>query len=252
MATCLASRVASLATTASEGPPLDDLDHLGDRWDHLDTDERDRFIADAYHAWYYDSRVWERMTFLGVPCQKAVTDIWNYQEVLSELRPSLVVEFGTFVGGSALLFSTFMSRITDHFRVLTVDIDTDRVHELAWEDPHIEIMQSSTTEPAVANRIHALRHEFPGPVFAILDSDHRAEHVLGEMKLLRNVLRRGDYLIVEDSNINGRPVLRGWGDGPAEAIAAYLEEYPDDYRYDDERADKFLLSFAPGGYLIRR
>ena len=46
-------------------------------------------------------------------------------------------------------------------------------------------------------------------------------HVLAEMKLLRPLLSAGDYLIVEDSILNGHPVLPGWGPGPYEAIEAY-------------------------------
>jgi cephalosporin hydroxylase len=33
---------------------------------------------------------------------KSVVDLWNYQEILSQLRPVLVIEFGTNHGGSAL------------------------------------------------------------------------------------------------------------------------------------------------------
>jgi cephalosporin hydroxylase len=89
-------------------------------------------------------------------------------------------------------------------------------------------------------------------VFAILDSDHTMEHVLAEMKLLRPVLRAGDYMIVEDSNINGHPVLPGHGPGPYEAIDAYEREYPNDYVHDRERETKFGFTFATNGFLIRQ
>ncbi len=56
------------------------------------------------HQWYYNTEVWERTTFLGVPCGKSVSDMWNYQEIIFELKPSLVVEFGAHRGG-ALFFS---------------------------------------------------------------------------------------------------------------------------------------------------
>ena len=50
--------------------------------------------------------------------------------------------------------------------------------------------------------------------FAILDSDHSMDHVLAETKLVRPLLAAGDYLLVEDSSVNGHPVLPGWGPGP--------------------------------------
>jgi len=75
--------------------------------------------------------------------------------------------------------------------------------------------------------------------------------MLKEMKLLRHVLARGDYLVVEDTNINGHPVLPGWGPGSYEAIEAYEHEFPDDYTHDVAREQKFGFTFAPRGFLIR-
>jgi hypothetical protein len=76
-------------------------------------------------------------------------------------------------------------------------------------------------------------------------------HVLDEMKLLRPLLSAGDYLIVEDSTLNGHPVLPGWGPGPYEAIEAYEHEFPNDYTHDVARENKFGWTFAPNGFLIR-
>jgi cephalosporin hydroxylase len=77
-------------------------------------------------------------------------------------------------------------------------------------------------------------------------------HVHAELMLLRPITRAGDYVVVEDSNINGHPVLPGWGPGPYEAVERYMSEYPDDYRRDLPRERKFGFTFAPNGFLVRR
>jgi cephalosporin hydroxylase len=178
--------------------------------------------------------------------------MWNYQEILHALKPSLVVEFGTWSGGSSLYFAHLLGRISPSAKVLTVDVTDERIDPRVRAEKNIEVLTLSTTDPAVAGRIEELRSVLPGPVFAILDSDHRKHHVLGELKLLRPLLRRSDYLIVEDSNINGHPVLPGWGEGPFEAISEYEREFPGDYEHDFAREEKFGFSFASRGFLVRR
>jgi cephalosporin hydroxylase len=208
--------------------------------------------AEEYHKWYYNTSVWKKTTWLGVDCLKWVGDLWNYQEILFELKPSLIIEFGTSHGGSALFFASVMRQTGQPFKVLSVDIHHRRLDPAARRDSDILFIKSSSTEPAIAEQIQRLKTQFPGKIFAILDSDHSMSHVLAEMKRLRPFLSAGDYLIVEDSNINGHPVLPGWGPGPYEAIEAYEHEFPNDYTHDLARENKFGWTFAPNGFLIRK
>ena len=206
----------------------------------------------AYHLWYYNTGVWDRTSWMGTKVWKSVSDMWNYQEIIFDLKPSLIVEFGTFCGGSATFFSSILKTIGNPYKILSVDIDHSRLDAAAKLDQNIEFLLESSTSPKVAEKITDLRAEFPGSVFAILDSDHRKQHVLDEMLLLRPLLQTDDYLVVEDSNINGHPVLPGWGEGPYEALETYFSRYPDDYERDRDREQKFGFTFATAGFLIRR
>ena len=205
----------------------------------------------AYHRWYYDRDVWVTTTWLGVPVQKSVSDMWNYQEILTELRPSLVVEFGTYMGGSALFFATIMERLRDDYVVFTVDIDRKPVRDEILAHKRIEIFTSPSTDDGVRQRLCDLRTAHPGPVFAILDSDHTEAHVLAELELLRTILVRGDYLVVEDTNINGNPVQPGCGPGPHEALKHFLSEHPGEFQQDRDRETKFGFTFAPDAFLVK-
>lgn len=208
-------------------------------------------VTTGYHRWYYDTGVWEHTTWLGIRALKSVSDMWNYQEIIAELRPSLVVEFGTANGGAALFFAGVLAGLGGPRRVFTVDIDASNIDDGVLSHPAIEVFTSSSTEPAGAERIRELRSELPGPVFAILDSDHSRDHVYAELELLTPLLATGDYLVVEDANINGHPVLPGWGPGPFEAAADFLAAHPGSYRHDREREAKFGFTFATSGFLVR-
>jgi len=211
-----------------------------------------RRAANQYHKWYYSTEVWKQTTWMGVPVMKSVSDMWNYQEILHSLRPSLLLEFGTFYGGSAMFFASILRQIGAPFRVLSVDIDHSNVYDAVKQDSAIELLTASSSGEDALQRIKKLKAEYPGPVFAILDSDHSKAHVLSELMAIRPLLSSGDYVIVEDSNINGHPVLPLWGPGPYEAVTEYVKNFPDDYILDSERENKFGFTFAPHGFLMRR
>ena len=182
--------------------------------------------SEEYHKWYYNTLVWQMTTWMGVGCKKSVSDMWNYQEILFDLKPSLVIEFGTYNGGSALFFTDVMRRIGQPFKVLSVDVNHEFLDPAARRDSDVLFVESRSTDPSVAGHIQRLKSEFPGKIFAILDSDHSMSNVLAEMELLRPLLSAGDYLIVEDSMLNGHPVVPEFGPGPYEAIEAYEHEFP--------------------------
>jgi cephalosporin hydroxylase len=141
--------------------------------------------------------------------------------------------------------------IVPELRVLSVDVTHAELDPKVLGFPGISLLQSSSSDPSVAEAISALRGQSPGPAFFILDSDHSKAHVLAELELLREVVVPDDYVVVEDGNINGHPVLPGWGEGPTEALAEYFERYPADYRRDEARERKFGFTFAPGGFLVK-
>ena len=205
-----------------------------------------------YQLWYYNSLIWDSTTWEGVKALKSPMDMWNYQEIIYERRPTLVIEFGTRFGGGTLYFASVLRKIPGARRVLTVDVDRDTIDPKVFDEPLVEVMTSSSNAPEVAARIRALREEYPGPVFAILDSNHSRAHVFSELLLLRPILRKDDYVIVEDSNLNGHPVVPNFGPGPFEAIEEYMTLYPDEFQRDTKVEKKFGFTFAPNGFLIRR
>jgi cephalosporin hydroxylase len=123
--------------------------------------------GEAYLLWYYDTGVWKTTKFLGVPCLKSACDMWNYQQILFDLKPSLLFEFGTYFGGSALYFAEMLQRISAGAPVLTVDIDHAKVADSVRHHPHIELLECDSTGALAAKRILELHEQYPGPAFFI-------------------------------------------------------------------------------------
>lgn len=202
-------------------------------------------VVDQFHRMYYHSNsTWQQTYYRGLPTWKSPLDLWVYQEIVHEVRPSLIVETGTAYGGSALYLADLCETIATG-RVVTIDI-----RERAQDVSHARLTKLIGSSSDEGIRDEALGLAQPGePVMVVLDADHASDHVLAELRLWADHVTPGSYLIVEDTNINGHPVFPGFGPGPAEALAVFLAER-DDFAADMER-EKFMMTWNPGGYLKR-
>jgi cephalosporin hydroxylase len=209
----------------------------------------ERAIVEAFHRLYYDGpdgagRVHHRTRWMGVPCLKTPLDLWIYLEILFEVRPDLVVETGTHMGGSAL-FLAHMLDLVGRGEIVSIDV-LDAAGRP--EHPRIRYLRGSSADASLVRGVFGARPEGERTL-VILDADHSRDHVRRELELFAPFVSKESYLIVEDSNVNGHPVLPQHGPGPAEAIEAFLPAHPE-YARDASR-EKFLLTYNPGGFLKR-
>ena len=72
-------------------------------------------------------------------------------------------------------------------------------------------------------------------------------NVLDELRIYGELVTSGSYLIVEDTQFNGHPIVPDYGPGPMEAVEVFLKG-TSDFLIDRSR-EKFLLTFNPKGYL---
>jgi cephalosporin hydroxylase len=186
-------------------------------------------------------------SWLGVGLVKTPNDIVVMQQIIAETRPELIVETGVYLGGSALLFASLMDLLGIDGKVVAIDIDLDAVRPKVREHPSIELIEGSSVDPVIVSRIRA---EAEGKRTMVdLDSDHRAHHVLEELRIYSRLVTPGCYLIVEDSFLGGRPVRPEAVPGPSEALDAWFGEDPP--FVPDRWHERYLLTQNPRGYLRR-
>jgi cephalosporin hydroxylase len=206
-------------------------------------------VIDAFHRLYYYALGWDHNAFLGYQVKQCPLDLHVYQELVARVRPRFVVQTGVAGGGSLLFFATLLDLLGSDPSALAVGIDL-RLSEAArtLRHPRIRLVEGSSTDAQTVRAVRALLPACGGLVS--LDSDHAAGHVLAELRLYREFVAVGSYLVAEDTNINGHPVLPQFGPGPWEAVEAFLTE---DSRFvrDDAVWQKNLFSFHQGGWLKR-
>jgi cephalosporin hydroxylase len=203
----------------------------------------DRAAVARAHDVLYLSDAWTEATWLGAQALKNPLDLWVYQELIFELRPALIVETGTYRGGSALFLAT-MCDLLGTGDVVSIDIES--VREDYPRHPRITYLGGrSSTDSDVVEEVFA--RASGRPCLVVLDSDHSQAHVEAELAVYTPLVPVGGYVIVEDSNIG--QIRKDLLPGPLEAVESFLAR-TDEFEIDRGR-EKFLITFNPSGYLRR-
>lgn len=203
-----------------------------------------QFYLRGFHKFFYyrffrTSPYEKKIFWFGQEMSKLPLDSWIYQEIIWEQKPDFIVECGTDRGGSAYFFASLLDLI-GRGEVITIDVNDTQVPH-----PRVTKVHGSSVSPEIFNKV---RNMVQGKkVMVVLDSDHARDHVLKEMELYGGLVTTGFYMVVEDSNINGHPVLPGWGPGPMEAIKKFIKKR-DDFVIDKTK-EKFGVTFYPNGFL---
>ncbi len=215
-------------------------------WSRPLTDE-ERSATDAFHrasyGAYLDGQGSMDLSWFGFKSMKTPNDLWIYQEIITETKPEVIVESGTAAGGSSYFLASLFD-LMGRGEVITIDI---AARPSQPTHGRIRRLVGSSTAPEIVAEVH--RRVGKRRTMVILDSDHSEAHVAAELKAYAGIVGLGCYLVVEDTNVNGNPVLPDHGPGPMEAVDAFLASRTD-YERDPSR-ERLMLTINPRGYLRR-
>lgn len=208
-------------------------------------------LVENFNDFYYSSRTAGDLHWKNDPLIKNPCDIWMMIELLQKLKPSIIIETGTHMGGSASLYADVIAMLGINCAVITIDINPK------WsfnpEAKNIYSLVGRSTDQKlyshVCEIVDKVSADCPGAVLVTLDSDHSYNNVFSELELYSKFVTMGSYIIVEDTNINGHPSFHDHGPGPFEAAADFVEQSKE-FEVDRE-CERFLLTFNPKGYLKR-
>jgi cephalosporin hydroxylase len=209
-----------------------------------------RVVIDRFHRLYYNGPdSWAANTFLGHRILQCPLDLHIYQELIFRLKPAFILQTGIFGGGSLVYYASILDlmKASPETLVIGVDIELQDVAK-AIDHPRIRMIEGSSTDPSTIEQVRAL---LPAPRgMVILDSDHAEAHVSRELELYPQFVEVGSYLVVEDTDVNGHPVLPQHGPGPFEAVEKFLPKNPQFVR-DDALWKRNLFSHHQYGWLKR-
>ena len=206
--------------------------------------------------------------WFGRPIIQYPQDIVAFQELVSTVKPDLIVETGIAHGGSLVLSASLLCLLDvmegldprqSSRKVVGVDIDI-RSHNRKALDEHqlrfkMELIEGSSVDPEIINQVRS--HVATAQTILVsLDSNHSHNHVLEELNSYADFVSAGSYCIVYDTIIEDLPAGsfpdRPWdvGDNPKTAVHEWLKTHPE-FNIDKSIHDKLLIGVAPDGYLKR-
>lgn len=179
---------------------------------------------------------------------KFTADLDRYELLIAETRPELIIETGTYSGGSAAWFA-------DQPGVELV-LTIDRAHPgPILLGAVLGLYGLSSTSGSVEDQVSRLAAG--RRTMVVLDSDHTAGHVAREIELYGPLVTPGCALVVEDGLFDHATaeMLRRWGmpelidgNGPGKAIRDRLDA-PDWRRADGLVVDSQLTQNVDGWWI---
>ena len=192
---------------------------------------------------YQREIVFENVRYRGVLTWKNVLDLWVYQEILWETGVEVVVEIGVRHGGTTLWLSdTMRSFVGERARIIAIDLERPA---LALPS-NVTLIQGDSLADKTVREVRELCAGRKTMVMA--DGNHAAAHVLEELRLYTPLIAEGCYFIAEDGIVD----VMDWKEhtpGPLVAARQFVAEC-DEFVIDHAR-EKFLLTYAPDGFLKR-
>jgi cephalosporin hydroxylase len=154
-------------------------------------------------------------TYRGVNCVKAPFDYVIYQMIIHEVRPDLIIEIGSFEGGSALYFADLLE-LMGKGEVHTIDIE-DRIDPRVRDHSRIKFFFDGWEKYD-----HSLAEG--KTVLVIEDGTHKYKDSLNAINKFSSVVSVNSYLIVEDGIIDALGLSNEYQGGPVRAIKEFLSE----------------------------
>lgn len=212
--------------------------------------------------------------WLGRPIIQYPQDMVAIQEIIWNVKPTLIIETGIAHGGS-LILSASMLALLDYCdaiesnmsinpsdskrKVVGIDIEV-RQHNRAAIVSHplgskIEIIEGSSTDSRVVNEVVEIAKTHSS-ILLLLDSNHTHKHVLGELNAYADLVSVGSYCVVFDTFVEDMPAGyfadRPWdkGNSPRTAVIEFLKDHAE-FVVDESIQNKLLITVAPGGFLKR-
>lgn len=198
----------------------------------------------------------QQSTYCGLPILKNPLDLFIYQEIIYKTKPDIIIEIGTYKGGSAKYLRHLLTSICAENKnslIITIDPTTDC--KLSWngifylrgkaKDVIEDVQFLIKHKHIIYDCIVEVERENP-KIMVIDDGSHTYDDTLANLNIYSQFVSQNQYYIVEDC-ICHHGLNTGPKPGPAEAVDEFLK-YCRRFLVD-RTCERFGLTYNSGGFL---
>ncbi len=192
----------------------------------------------------WEQQAWRETTWLGHRVARYPTDLHSYQELLSQVRPDVVVWLGDDegLGGRALFAASVADQLgtgpgPGHRPARHRRTSRARSHHL----PRRRRRGPRGGRPGGRGDRRRDRRGLRGP--------GRLQRVVAAFEAYAPLVAVDSYVVIENTVVNGRPVASSFGPGPHEAVNDLLRRHRD--FVPDVAFERYTVTFNKNGFLRR-
>ena len=196
----------------------------------------------------------QQSTYCGLPILKNPLDLFIYQEIIYRTKPDIIIEIGTYKGGSAKYLKHFLNTIhEDIYGNLLITIDPECRTNI--EKDGIFYIKGKAIDRKTIEDIKYIICNHDAWIFnlykehkimVIDDGSHTYDDTLANLNIYSQFVTPDQYYIIEDT-ICHHGLNTGPKPGPAEAVEEFLK-YCGRFLVD-ETCERFGLTYNSGGFL---
>lgn len=193
----------------------------------------------------------QQSIYCGLPILKNPLDLFIYQEIIYKTKPDIIIEIGTYKGGSAKYLRHLLTNICGE-KTLIITIDKNNKCNI-YNDGIMYLQGNSTDNKMIDDVDFILKNlrawgcKINNPqIMVIDDGSHTYDDTLANLNIYSQFVSLNQYYIVEDT-ICHHGLNTGPKPGPAEAVDEFLK-YCRRFLVD-RTCERFGLTYNSGGFL---
>jgi cephalosporin hydroxylase len=222
----------------------------------------DRLEQSLREYWLERVRGHLQDSYVGVPISKFPEDLRVYEQLLWESRANVVIELGTWHGGSALWFRDRLLTLNRYsggspIRVISIDVDTATAEaDLRNVDPQyadtITLLSGDLSDPGLAEEV---ARRLPSGVRCLVteDSAHDYETTQAALVNFSQFVPIGGFFVVEDGCVDIEAMRddEEWPRGVLPALEDWLGTDQGAAFMVRRDLERYIVSCHPQGFLQR-